>query len=156
MVFNESATFWVFFSVCTLWLVLLSAYLMRMIAHYNRMTAGVSKSGLRDILEQLVETQEDTKKDITAVKKVVQQVVTEGKRHIQKVGIVRFNPFHDTGGSQSFTMAMLDGGGNGVVLTSLFARTGHRWYIKEVSSKQGRDIALSKEEEEAIKKAQSL
>ena len=43
---------------------------------------------------------------------------------VQRVGLVRFNPFDDTGGDQSFAVALLDARGDGVVLSSLFASTG--------------------------------
>lgn len=77
----------------------------------------------------------------------------EEKTHFQKIGIVRFNPFSDTGGSQSFTMALLDKEDNGVVMTSLYARTGNRWYIKSIKDGSGKDVELSREEKAAIKQA---
>ena len=43
----------------------------------------------------------------------------------QRVGLVRYNPFEDTGGNQSFALAMLDAKGDGWVLSSLHARHGH-------------------------------
>jgi hypothetical protein len=73
-------------------------------------------------------------------------------RAFQRVGLVRFNPFEDTGGNQSFALALLDAGGNGWVLSSLHARSGTRVYAKAVH--EGRsDGALSDEEAAAIKQA---
>jgi hypothetical protein len=73
-------------------------------------------------------------------------------RAFQRVGLVRFNPFEDTGGNQSFALALLDGEGNGWVLSSLHARSGTRVYAKAV--REGRsDGALSDEEAAAIKQA---
>jgi len=48
--------------------------------------------------------------------------------NIQKVSVVRFNPFNDLGGNQSFTVALLDGNNSGTVITSLFTREGNRVY----------------------------
>lgn len=73
-------------------------------------------------------------------------------RAFQHVGLVRFNPFEDTGGNQSFALALLDAAGNGWVLSSLHARSGTRVYAKAIH--EGRsDGALSDEEAAAIKQA---
>jgi hypothetical protein len=75
-----------------------------------------------------------------------------GRRAIQRVGLVRFNPFEDTGGNQSFALALLDADGNGWVLSSLHARTGTRVYAKAIRGGRS-DGALSDEESAAIKQA---
>ncbi len=68
------------------------------------------------------------------------------------MGIVRFNPFEDTGGNQSFVVALLDADANGVILTSLHARAGTRVYLRTVVG--GRcDVTLSTEETEALRQA---
>jgi hypothetical protein len=69
-------------------------------------------------------------------------------------GLVRFNPFGDTGGNQSFALALLDSEGDGVVILSLHSREGTRIYVKPV--KKGKaELKVSDEEERAIKIAQS-
>ena len=71
---------------------------------------------------------------------------------ITRVGVVRFNPFKDTGGDQSFVIALLDSNNNGLVLSSLYTREGTRVYTKPIEN--GNSIYnLSEEEKEAIKKA---
>lgn len=71
---------------------------------------------------------------------------------IQKTGIVRFNPFNDMGGNQSFIIALLDQKNNGFVISSLFAKDGNRVYTKEVKAGKS-DHTLSNEEKESIEKA---
>ena len=75
-----------------------------------------------------------------------------GTRMIQRVGVVRFNPFPDTGGNQSFAVAMLDARGDGVVLSSLHSRAGTRLYLKQITTGKA-ETALSEEETEAIRRA---
>jgi hypothetical protein len=75
-----------------------------------------------------------------------------GKRAFQKVGLVRFNPFEDTGGNQSFALALLDAEGDGLVLSSLHARTGTRIYAKTLTAGRA-EGALSNEESEALQRA---
>lgn len=71
---------------------------------------------------------------------------------IQKVGIVRFNPFNEMGGNQSFVVALLDNKNNGFLISSLFIKDGSRVYAKTI--KQGKpDYLLSNEESEAINRA---
>lgn len=69
---------------------------------------------------------------------------------IQRVGVVRYNPFEDTGSNQSFVLAMLDARGDGFVLSSLHSRQATRMFLKPVSSGKA-DLAVSDEEAEAIR-----
>lgn len=142
--------------LCVLWLVVLTFFVFRMTGHYNRLTEGISKHSLKDILEHLLERQKHTSSHVENLERAIKQLAQDGEFHIQRVGLVRFNPFSDTGGSQSFTLAILDGHNNGLVMTSLYARTGNRWYIKEVRGGKGKQLELSKEETAAITRAQTL
>ena len=69
-----------------------------------------------------------------------------------RVGLVRFNPFEDTGGNQSFALALLDGRGDGFVVSSLHARAGTRVYAKAIAGGTT-EAALSDEESEALRQA---
>jgi hypothetical protein len=74
------------------------------------------------------------------------------RKAVQRVGLVRFNPFEDTGGNQSFALAMLDQHGDGFVVSSLHARNGTRVYGKAVAGGRS-EAALSDEEAEALRLA---
>ena len=74
------------------------------------------------------------------------------RRSFQRIGLVRFNPFEDTGGNQSFALALLDANGDGVVLSSLHSRTGTRVYAKAVNGGRS-ETALSEEETHAVRDA---
>jgi len=76
----------------------------------------------------------------------------ENKFSIQKIGLVRFNPFKEVGGNQSFSAALLDGNDSGIVITSLYTREGNRVYGKPIKNGQS-EYLLSAEEKEAIEKA---
>jgi len=139
-----------------MWMIVLTVIVFRFIQHYNRLTDGESKTKLTEILDTILETQTGLKKRVADQATEIHKLQTEGLLHIQQLGIVRFNPFSDTGGSQSFILALLDGQDNGIVMTSLYARTGNRWYIKKVRKGKGVDLELSKEEQSAIKNARPL
>jgi len=71
---------------------------------------------------------------------------------IRKIGIVRYNPFNDMGGNQSFVIALLDNRNNGFLISSLSDRERTRIYAKTI--KQGKpDYNISQEEQEALTRA---
>jgi hypothetical protein len=73
-------------------------------------------------------------------------VIADALRH---VAVVRYDAFGDMGGRLSFTAALLDDSGDGLVITSINGRTESRAYAKGV--KEGRsDTSLSPEETQAI------
>jgi hypothetical protein len=76
----------------------------------------------------------------------------DARRALQRIGLVRFNPFEDTGGNQSFAVALLDANGDGFVLSSLHSRAGTRVYAKALTAGRS-DAALSGEEAEALRLA---
>ncbi|MCL4359860.1 DUF4446 family protein [Patescibacteria group bacterium] len=138
------------------WLAVLTVWIFRIAAHYNGLTRGVTRTGLTEVLNRLTSTQEAHKKSMLDLSRMIKQLAYNDAFHIQKLGIVRFNPFSDTGGSQSFSLALMDGHDNGIVITSLYARTGNRWYIKEISGGKGKELELSKEEQSAIRHASAV
>ncbi len=73
-------------------------------------------------------------------------------KHFQKWNLLRFKAFENTGGDQSFALAILDEAGDGFVLSSIFGREESRVYCKPVL-KGVSSYALSAEEKEAIHKA---
>jgi hypothetical protein len=98
-------------------------------------------------------------KEVMSMRGVLQELdsrMTEARDRlhgsVQHVGIIRFNPFQDAGGDQSFCIALLDEAHNGVVVSSLYARDGVRVYGKPVLAGAS-TYTLSQEEQGAIKKA---
>lgn len=96
-------------------------------------------------LEKLEKKIESTLKELEELKKV-------SEFSVQKVGIVRFNPFSGVGSDQSFSIALLNQTNHGVVITSLFTQEGNRVYGKPVENGVSK-YTLSEEEKEAIEKA---
>jgi hypothetical protein len=90
-----------------------------------------------------------------AVKKLAQgqrQLSDIAKDSVRHVGVVRFDAFEDMGGRLSFSAALLDGHGDGVVITSIIGRQDTRCYAKRIQN--GTSIHnLSDEERQAIREA---
>ncbi len=107
---------------------------------------------LRGILEghaNGIQRLEAAVRSLSATDKGQQQLI-EGA--VRRVGLVRYDAFEDVGGRLSFSCALLDDHGNGVVVTSINGRQDTRVYAKPiVSGKSGYN--LSTEEEDAIRHA---
>ncbi len=86
---------------------------------------------------------------LAAVEKGTAQIVESLPKTVQGVGVIRYNPFPEMGGNMSFSLALLDGRANGVVISVLNDRNGSRVYGKPVE--QGTSIhSLSDEEQQAL------
>jgi Protein of unknown function (DUF4446) len=72
---------------------------------------------------------------------------------LRHVGVVRYDAFGDMGGRLSFSAALYDDKGDGIVLSSINGRSETRTYAKELSDLRS-DLSLSPEEEQAIEAAQ--
>lgn len=84
--------------------------------------------------------------DLSALLARTRTELADALRH---VSVVRYDAFGDMGGRLSFSAAMLDDGGDGLVLTAIHGRSETRSYIKGVKAGQS-DASLSPEEQQAI------
>jgi len=91
-------------------------------------------------------------REFEELKKEFKEVQKQNKASIQKVGIVRYNPFSNTGSDLSFSIALLDGDNNGIVITSLYSGEGNRVYGKPLINTKS-EYSLSEEEKKAIASA---
>ncbi|HCM38148.1 MAG: hypothetical protein UV61_C0005G0033 [Candidatus Gottesmanbacteria bacterium GW2011_GWB1_43_11] len=156
MVFNLQTALWAIDLVILIWLILVTWALARALANYNRLTRGATDRTLSEILTNFLEQDKLTKAELERVLAEISKLKEQAKNFIQKIGLVRFNPFSDTGGDQSFALALLDHKDNGIVITSLYARTGVRWYVKTIRGGKGIEHELSKEEKEALKQVKKV
>ena len=106
---------------------------------------------LKELAKQVKLLEESLKKttdELTVLKEAQVQ-------SISKIGVMRFNPFSEIGGDQSFSVALLDSENSGVVFTSHYGKDMQRIYAKEV--KKGKSThPLSDEEEKVILQAQGM
>lgn len=142
-------------AVIFVWLITLSIFFARILSHYNRITKGVTNKSLKTVLEELLKDNEVHKKDIDYLKQYSLKLEKDGFLHIQKVGLLRFNPFKDTGGDQSFILSLVDNDNTGVIISALYSRSGTRWYAKRVKSGKGVEVDLSQEEKKALNDSQA-
>jgi len=143
-------------SVVVLILLLAVLALARRTRRLDARLAGLTRDSDGRSLEAVLDAHLDK---VDAVSRELDQLaarmaVLEGaqRRAFQRVGLVRYNPFEETGGNQSFALALLDAGGDGWVLSSLHARSGTRVYVKAIRSGRA-DTGLSDEETAALGQA---
>jgi hypothetical protein len=110
--------------------------------------------GLDELLDKQFGLLDTVAERVEALNRLHHELEALLQQSIQKVGVIRFNPFADTGGDQSFAVALLDAQGNGVVLSSLHGRADTRIFAKQVQAGRSKH-ALSDEEQDAIRKALS-
>ncbi len=111
------------------------------------------KNDIPENIEDLVEDFKKLKEENKEIKKEIKEIKEREKFFLQNVKMIRFNPFYEEGGNQSFTMSLLDKEGSGVVVTSLYTKEGGRIYGKPIVKGKS-DYSLSKEEKEAIQSSQ--
>jgi len=109
----------------------------------------VDPENLKEVLCQF----KNLKKDFKKISKELESLKKEYNFSVQKIGVVRFNPFKNLGGNQSFSIAFLNGNNDGVVITSFYSRDGSRVFGKPIKKGCSHHV-LSEEEKKAIEAAQ--
>ena len=92
--------------------------------------------------------------DVYGLRQEVAALRAETRDALRHLAVVRYDAFGDMGGHLSWSLALLDDGGHGVVLTSIHGRSEARTYAKSISSWTC-EQQLSPEEEEAIQHART-
>lgn len=87
--------------------------------------------------------------DVVGLRQEVAALRAEAAGSFRHLGIVRYDAFNDTGGRLSWSVALLDDAGDGVVLTSIHGRSEARSYAKGVTG-WASDQPLSPEEDSAV------
>ena len=90
--------------------------------------------------------------DVHGLRQEVAALRAEGRDALRHLAVVRYDAFGDMGGHLSWSLALLDEGGHGVVLTSIAGRSEARTYAKSISAWTS-EQQLSPEEDEAIASA---
>jgi hypothetical protein len=124
----------------------------RLSGRLDGLTRGADGQSLEAVLDAHLEKVFGVARELDGLAARSAVLESNARHAFQRVGLVRFNPFEDTGGNQSFALALMDANGDGFVVSSLHARTGTRMFAKALAG--GRSEAnLSAEETEAVRVA---
>ena len=140
--------------VLALWVVWLQRSHSVLRRRLRRLIGEGEGLGLDELLDKQFARLDTVAERVEALNRLHHELEALLQQSIQRVGVIRFNPFADTGGDQSFAVALLDAQGNGVVLSSLHGRADTRIFAKQVQAGRSKH-ALSDEEQDAIRKALS-
>lgn len=154
----QSYTVYIILTLCLLvlclcvWLVNLQLKFSRLNRRYQRMMQGMDGASLERVMFSRLEDLQLALVAVDKIKQANQQLETTLQSCIQRVGIVRFNAFDDTGSDLSFSLALLDGNNNGVVMSNIYGRNESRLYAKPITQLQSA-YTLSTEEVQAVELA---
>jgi hypothetical protein len=132
-----------------IWIIFLQSSLEKI--RKNQASIGGGSQSLEETVVEQAKNLKALDKDIHELYNISNQINTLALRSLHKVGMVRFNPFNDIGGDQSFAIALLNGKNNGLVISSLYTKDGARVFSKAVKTGKAEKHPLTKEEEAAIK-----
>jgi len=144
------------FVIAILVLLVVVAWLVRRSRRLEARLAGLTRDSdgrsLEAVLDAHLEKVYQVARQLDDV--VARTAVLEAaqRKAFQRLGLVRYNPFEETGGNQSFALALLDANADGWVLSSLHARSGTRIYAKSIAGGRS-EAALSEEGSAAIRQA---
>lgn len=128
---------------------LLTAEIFRLNTRLRQILLGKQGTDLETSINSLIKGMENLDSRVSDVEGYIIKMDARLKQAIQKVKTIRFNPFKDQGGNQSFATAFLDEQGNGVVISSLYSRDKVSVYAKPIVKYQS-EFELSAEERQAI------
>jgi hypothetical protein len=132
-----------------------SVRLRRAVRAYRALVGGDTGGGsLGDVLDTHVGRVEEVRNRLGQLEQLHARLTERSATSIQHIGLVRFNPFEDTGSDQSFAIALLDDRRDGLVISSLHGRANTRVFAKPVQGGAS-SHTLSDEETQAIRIAVS-
>jgi len=134
------------------WVISLQVRLGRMSRQYARLVRGVDGRNLEEMLHLHVDEVHQALDTVRTLEAESRRMDRTLEHALQWMGMVRYNPFRNTGGDQSFVWALVDGRGNGVVLSSMHSRDSTRLYAKPLHDWVS-TYSLTDEEQEAIDRA---
>jgi hypothetical protein len=135
------------------WIIYLQWQIWQFKKKLKMLFHGNKASDLEGVIFEQIKRLRQTERGLREINKFAQYLEKMALKSIQKVGVVRFNPFKETGSDQSFSIALLDPDDNGMTISGLFTRDGTRLYVKPLANGQSK-YPLSNEEKEAIETAE--
>lgn len=114
--------------------------------------AGTKAKNLEEVMLNLGKEVREIKESQILINKHLETVDSRLDRSIRNIEVKRFNPFVDVGSNQSFAISFLNDEGDGVIISSLYARDRMSIFAKPIQSGKS-DIKLTEEEQEVLDKS---
>ena len=145
-------TFYLLVILLAVWNLILTGFIVFFFVYFRRLSKGVDRGNLITLLDKVVKQEKYNSELVSDLSSRLNAFIHQSVSDLQKVAVLRFNPFDETGGDHSFSLALLDGEDSGVVITGLHARDRTRVYAKKIVKGKS-EIELSKEESKVMHQA---
>ena len=136
----------------TILFLFLLGWLIKTELRLKKLMAGKKAKDLEDLFIQFAKDLKELQNSRDNLSKNIANIETKVKASIRGLSTVRFNPFKDSGGNQSFAIALLNEDGDGVIISSLYSRERMSVFAKPIKNNTS-EYDLTNEETEALKKA---
>jgi hypothetical protein len=149
---------YVIIGLTTITLLLLILYIINIVQmkklkkNYRIFMEGKDAKTLETVLLQRLDQVDNLIAANDANEKSIRNIMEEMQLTYQKMGLIKYDAFHEMGGKLSFSLAMLDMKNNGFIINAMHTREGCYTYIKEIVDGNS-IIVLSEEEKEALERA---
>lgn len=137
-------------AVLFLWNIFIQIRISGFQKRQKELFAGKKGADLEKVIIENKKRIDSLDGDVNDLYQITSNIHNLAHKGLHKSSLVRFNPFRDIGGDQSFSLALLDGDDNGVVISSLYSRDGVRIYSKSIQAGQSVKYPLTDEEKQAI------
>ncbi|HPK13911.1 MAG TPA: DUF4446 family protein [Candidatus Paceibacterota bacterium] len=134
-----------FIAIILCWILIIEIRLKRIFSGFK---AKNMESLIAEVTKKTKELEEERKKTELQISSIDKRLA----QSIRNIETVRFNPFPQAGGNQSFAISLLNDEGNGVVISSLYARDRTSLFAKPIKAGQS-EFELTKEEKSVLKKS---
>ena len=135
-------------------IIINSAALNRIEKRYRKLMRGVNNKNLEDMIILYLDKIDGVKDQNEIMKQMYDQINIDLKTCVQKTAMVRYKAFEDIGSDLSFSVALLDGKSDGVIITSIYGRNESTTYAKPIEKGISR-YELSEEEKKVLGQATS-
>ncbi len=133
-------------------IIVLAFFVFRANARVNRLLQGSDAKSLEDSFTYITEEIKRMNENEALTEKALNNLNTRLKKSLTGFKTVRFNPFPEQGGNQSFAIAVINEEGDGFILSSLYSREKTSLFAKPIKGGKS-EIALTEEETKALAEA---
>jgi hypothetical protein len=151
---NQTILTYILASITTflfIWTIFQQLSLRKIKKAQNTLFQGRDAKNLEEVIMMHQENITSLNKQSKRLFELTDSLTTLSNTGLNKVGLIRFNPFKNLGGNQSFSVAFLNSYHNGLVISSIYSNEGSRFYSKTIANgKSQKQYPLTEEEKQAI------
>lgn len=143
---------WILGGVISVWLLILTYLTFRQRSFLKDLFPKDNSRDIRNKFKEILEAISGFEKANLILDNRLTGFKKDSLENIQRLAVLKYNPYNDTGGDQSFSLVLLNGKMDGVLITSLHSRATTRIYLKNIKTGKS-ELELSKEETKVLKEA---